>query len=82
MRKETGFSENELFSTDRTQNPEVGERVRIRKFGKDWDRSLIEEFHGVLNYKVDFDYNKALHFKDPDRVVYVDFSDIVEYGQK
>ena len=27
---------------------------------------------------MDFDYNKALNFRDPDRVVYVDFSDIVE----
>jgi len=79
LRKETGYSDKELFSKEKHRIPEVGERVRIRKFGEDWGQVVaIEELHGSTKYKVDFDYNKALNFRDPDRVVYVDFSDIVE----
>ena len=79
LRKETGYSDKELFSKEKHRIPEVGERVRIRKFGEDWGQVVaIEELHGGTKYKVDFDYNKALNFRDSDRVVYADFSDIVE----
>jgi len=79
LRRETGYSDKELFSRDKHRIPEVGERVRIRKFGEDWGQVVeVAEYPERTIYKVDFDYNKALNFRDPDRVVYVDFSDIVE----
>lgn len=81
LRKETGYTEAELFSKDPHRIPAIGERIRIEQFGTDWGQVIaidVDANDGSMNFTVDFDYNKALNFKRPERVVDVGTEEIVE----
>ena len=79
LRNETGYSEKELFSTDKHRVPDVGEHVRIAKFGDEWGKVVsIEESLGKKVFTVDFDSNKALNYRNDERKVIVELDDITE----
>lgn len=79
LRQETGYSDKELFSKEKHRIPEVGERVRIRKFGEDWGQVVgIDEYLGNTVYTIDFDYNKIPSFKKAENVVSVSLEEIAE----
>ena len=77
--KETGYTEQELFNTDKNRTPEIGERVRIAKFGNDWGQ-VVDTFVQARQkvYKVDFDYYKIPDAKNVDRCVLIKKEDITE----
>jgi len=72
--KETGYTKNELFSTDPHRKPKVGERVKINSRGDFGQVKKISDGKVV----VDFDYNKALDYRKPENVVTVPLTDIAE----
>ncbi|OGS70730.1 MAG: hypothetical protein A3F91_09460 [Flavobacteria bacterium RIFCSPLOWO2_12_FULL_35_11] len=74
FRKESGYSEDELFSSDKNREPVVGEHVKIagnENFGK------IVSMDGN-SVAIDFDYNKSEAYKNPDNKVTVEKSLISE----
>lgn len=74
LRKETGYTENELFSTNKHRLPEVGERVKM--LGREGYGQVMEISKGI--YTVDFDYNKAPNHKDPNNIKHLYHDDITE----
>lgn len=81
FRKETGWKEDELFSKDIHRTPVVGEHVKVKGYE---DRgSYCGGFGKVVSYNgtdytVDFDWGKALNFKNPENIVQVSADDILE----
>lgn len=72
--KETGYTKEELFSTNKHRRPKVGERVKIASQA---DFGQVKSISGK-KLVVDFDYNKALDFRKPENLVNVTFEDITE----
>lgn len=71
---ETGYSKNELFSTDTKRKPAVKERVKIA------NRSDYGQVIKITNNKIviDFDHNKIPVAKSQENIVTVDINEITE----
>lgn len=74
LRKETGYTEKELFSSDIHRTPIVGERVKIE------GREEFAPVRFIDDEKVVIDYNSffANEYHKPENVVTVKATDIVE----
>lgn len=74
MKEETGYTKDELFSTDKHRTPQIGERVKIAS--RD-DLGQIKSISGNIAV-VDFDYNKALNYRKKENIVSVPLTEIKE----
>lgn len=74
FRKETGYTEDELFSANKHRVPKVGERVKI-KGHEDWGQ--VKEIDGD-RLIIDFDYNKLPEYKNPENIIEISLDNIQE----
>ncbi len=77
--EETGYTEDELFSTDSKRTPAIGERVKVE--GRDDWGEVTENviaMDGTTGYTVNFDYNKYLRARKPENLVTVPQHEITE----
>lgn len=74
MKEETGYTKDELFSTDKHRTPQIGERVKIASRN---DLGQIKSISGNIAV-VDFDYNKALNYRKKENIVSVPLTEIKE----
>lgn len=77
---ETGYTENELFSTDPRRTPEVGERVKVNGYDKSYG---IDGFGKVVSIHerdvvVDFDFHKIPGARKPENLITVPLDEIEE----
>lgn len=76
LRKETGYTEDELFSKDKYRTPKVGERVKIKGFeDREFAQVISADENGVF---VDWDYNKALNYRKPENKGYFKYDQVAE----
>ena len=77
--EETGYTKDELFSTDSKRTPAIGERVKV-KGRDDWGEVTenVIALDGSPGYMVNFDYNKVLRARKPENLVIVPQHEITE----
>jgi hypothetical protein len=79
FRDETGYTEEELFSSDKHRVPKLKEHVKVKGYllhGTDGWGQVIGIADG--KFLVDFDYNKIPSFKKAENVVSASLEEIVE----
>ncbi|SHF15500.1 hypothetical protein SAMN02745133_01946 [Desulforamulus putei DSM 12395] len=76
FRKETGYTESELFSHDKHRAPVVGELVKLKGYADKGFGKIISIENSTLT--VDFDYNKVANFRKDENIVCVPLSDVEE----
>lgn len=76
FRKATGYSEDELFSTDTKRTPKYGDLVKVKN-EVNWGKvTSLDELTPLI--EVDFDFNKALNYRSPENLRVVRKEDITE----
>lgn len=76
FRKATGYSEDELFSTDTKRTPKYGDLVKVKN-EVNWGKvTSLDELTPLI--EVDFDYNKVLTYRSPENHRVVREEDITE----
>ena len=76
FRKETGYSEKELFGKDSRGVPEIGEHIQIKSFGERWGRVFDVREDG--QFSVDFDYNKIEAYREEQNKVVVPLEEVTK----
>lgn len=74
FRKETGYTENELFNPDKHRTPKVGERVKVKSH-EDWGQ--VKEINGDT-ITVDLDWNKIPDARKPENIIEISLDNIQE----
>ena len=76
FRNATGYSEDELFSTDTKRTPKYGDLVKVKN-EVNWGKvTSLDELTPLI--EVDFDYNKVLTYRSPENHRVVRKEDITE----